>query len=146
MLMPNEPRQKIMLDLGEGGCYILSMIHLAEDLHGGRRIDAVEKFLDLVQAGIVQENGFINEPTLVMKVLYGGRWAYRKEGPDYEPSSIEFEILRFERPTPKMIYSHFVLGDGTGRVKYDPLGSSKTVAEGRLISKRILHLVVGEEN
>jgi hypothetical protein len=45
-----------------------------------------------------------------------------------------------------MIYSHFVLGDGTGRVKYDPLGSSKTVAEGRLISKRILHLVVGEEN
>ena len=135
----NEPRQKIMLTLGEGGCYLLSMVHIAEDL-AGHRIDAVKAYLDLVRVGILREDGYIKDASAAMEALAGGQWWVRKEGPDYTPGNGEFEILRFERPTPKMIYSHFVLGNGQGQVKYDPLGSSQTVAGGELVSKRILKM------
>jgi hypothetical protein len=135
----NEPRQKIMLSLGEGGCYVLSMVHVAEDL-GGHRIDAVKAYLDLVRVGILREDGYVNDASAVMEALAGGQWGVRKEGPDYTPKSGEFEILRFERPTPKVIYSHFVLGDGQGRVRYDPLGGSQTMALGSVVSKRILKM------
>lgn len=136
----SEARQKIMLTLGEGGCYVLVMVHVAEDL-SGHRIDAVKAYLDLVRVGILREDGYVNDPSAVMEVLAGGQWSVRKEGANYSPGNREFEILRFERPTPAMIYSHFVLGDGQGRVKYDPLGNSQTVAGGELVSKRILKMV-----
>ena len=135
----NEPRQKIMLALGEGGCYLLSMVHIAEDL-SGHRIDAVKAYLDLVRVGILREDGYVKDASAAMEALAGGSWWVRKEGPDYTPQNGEFEILRFERPTPKMIYSHFVLGNGQGQVKYDPLGNSQTVAGGELVSKRILKM------
>ena len=138
-----EPRQKIMLTLGKAGCYFLSMVHIAESCLSNRRIDAIEKFLDCVQKGYCREDCFVENPAGVMNVLYGGRWEYHKEGPDYQPVNGEFEILRFERATPEMVYSHFVYRDRAGCI-YDPLGDSKTVAGGRLISKRILKLVIGE--
>ena len=136
----SEARQRIMLSLGEGGCYVLSMVHIAEDLTG-HRIDAVKAYLDLVRVGILREDGYVNDASAVMEALAGGQWSVRKEGPDYAPKNGEFEVLRFERPTPKVIYSHFVLGDGRGGVKYDPLGNSQTVAGGELMSKRILKMV-----
>lgn len=139
-----EPRQKIMLALGEGGCYFLCLVRIAEDLHSGHRIDAVQMFLEAVHAGIVRDDCYVVDPAELMRMLYGGRWAWRKEGPDYLPTDGEFEILRFERATPGYIFSHFVVGDGTGRVGYDPLGESKTVAGGNLVSKRILKLIMGE--
>ena len=140
----NEPRQKIMFTLGEAGCYFLSLVHIAEDLHGGRRIDAVQMFLSAVQLGLCRDDCFIVDPGGIMQLLYGGRWTWRKEAANYAVTDGEFEVLRFERPTPGFVYSHFVLGDGTGHVKYDPLGDSKTVAGGTLISKRILKMVIGE--
>ncbi len=139
-----EPRQRIMLALGEGGCYFLSLIHIAEDLHGGRRIDAVERFVEAVRQDFCGEDGFIKAPVAIMKLLYDANWYYHKEGPGYQPMVGEFEILRYERPTPKLIYSHFVVGDGQGGVAYDPLGKSETVEHGTLQSKRILRLAIGE--
>jgi hypothetical protein len=75
--------------------------------------------------------------------LYGGRWYFHKEQPSYECKGGEFEILRYERPTPGKVWSHFVLGNCGDGVEYDPLGESKTVAEGYVVSKRILQLVIG---
>ena len=140
----NEPRQKIMLDLGEGGCYWLCLIHVGESLHGDRRIDAVEKFEEAKRLGLCRGDGYINDAAGTMKLLYDAHWYYHKEGAGYAPLDGEFEILRFERPTPKVIYTHFVVGDGRGGVAYDPLGKSETVEHGTLQSKRILRLVGGE--
>ena len=139
-----EARQKIMLELGTGGCYFLSLIHIAEDLYGGRRIDAVERFEEAKRSGLCLEDGFILHPEGIMSLLYPAPWYYHKEGAGYAPMSGEFEVLRYERPTPKVIYSHFVVGDGQGGVAYDPLGKSETVEHGTLQSKRILRLVVGD--
>jgi len=138
-----EPRQKIMLDLGEGGCYWLCFIRITESLFSNRRIDAVEKFLEAIKLGLCKEDGFINDPEGIMEFLYGGNWEYHKEDADYRLKPGEFEILRYENPTPKMIYSHFVLGNGNGGIEYDPLGKSNTVTNGKLVSKRILKLVIG---
>lgn len=62
----------------------------------------------------------------------------RHEGADYQPLPEEMEILRFERQTTGTTYAHFVVGDGKGGVSYDPLDLSQTVAQGRLVSKRIV--------
>lgn len=133
-----------MLFLGEGGCYFLCLVRLAEDLRGGARIDAAAAYLDAVRNKTLQEDCVVLDAAAVMRQLYDARWYYHKEGLSYRCQPGEFEVLRFERPTPGKIYSHFVLGDGAGGVAYDPLGESRTVAEGYPVSKRILRLVVGE--
>lgn len=142
-MMHAEPRQKILLTLGEGACYLLSLIRLAEDLLG-KYIDVVPVFRDCITMGFVREDCYILDPAAIMHLLYGGKWTWWKEDADYEPKDGEFEILRFERSTPARIYSHFVLGDGQSGVGYDPLGDSQTVAHGELQSKRILRLVEGD--
>jgi hypothetical protein len=138
----NEPRQEIMLALGEGGCYFLSLVHIGESLHGDRRIDAVEKFLEAQKLNLCRPDCYILDPAGIMKLLYDAHWYYHKEDAGYHPLACEFEILRYEHPTPKVIYSHFVVGDGKDGVAYDPLGESETVAQGTLQSKRILRLVI----
>ncbi len=141
-----EPRQQIFIDLGAGGCYYLCQVDLAEEL-SGERIDAVPVFIQAAAKGWIalsgEQAGYIFEPAALIGLLYPGNWQVRKEGPLYVCQPGEFEIQRWERPTPKAIYSHFVrgFGDGTKRVKYDPLGNSRTVAEGQLVSKRILKLI-----
>jgi len=137
-----EPRQKIMLALGEGGCYFLSLVRLAEIL-GNKRIDAVVAYLEAIAAKNLQEDCYVLKPEAIMQALYGGRWYFHKEEPGYKCKPGEFEILRYERPTPKRVYSHFVLGNCGGGVEYDPLGESNTVAGGYLVSKRILQMVIG---
>ena len=139
-----EPRQKILLNLGEGGCYLLCLIRLAESLLGDRYLDAVPTYQQAIDQKNLQPDCTVLDPAAIMQTLYGGRWYYHKEGPTYECGPAEFEILRYEHPTPKQIYSHFVLGDRKGNVKYDPLGESHTVADGYLVSKRILRLVIGD--
>lgn len=138
----NEPRQRIMLTMGENACYFLSLIHLAEDMLG-KRIDAVKVFLDCVAMGFCREDCFIDDPAAIMRLLCGGKWTVRKEGVLYHTVDGEFEILRFEHPTPAKIYNHFVVGNGNSGITYDPLGESNTVMNGELVSKRILRLVEG---
>jgi hypothetical protein len=138
-----EPRQKIMLALGEGGCYFLCLIRLAESLHSDYRIDAVPTYLQAIKDKNLQEDCTVLNPAGIMQTLYGGRWYYHKEGISYKCGPGEFEILRYERPTPAKVFSHFVLGNCNGGIEYDPLGESHTVANGYLVSKRILQLVIG---
>ena len=77
---------------------------------------------------------FINSPDTLLRILgWPAKYTGVHEGPEYECKDDEVEILRFELGN----QSHFVVGDGNGRVTYDPMGVSKTVAEGRLVSKRI---------
>ena len=133
----DEPRQAVMQRLGDGGCYLLSLVWQAER-ETALRIDAVEQYLNALRSGWCRENCFLLDPARIFTTMVGWPWTLRKEAPTYMPSPDEREILRFERPTPGLIYSHFVVGDMRGGVAYDPLGDSLTVAEGQLVSKRIL--------
>jgi hypothetical protein len=53
---------------------------------------------------------------------------------NYRPAANEYIVERWERPTPKMIYSHFKLLD------WDSLHNSQTVKYGKLVSLRVFRL------
>ena len=133
----NEPRQAIMQRLGAGGCYLLSLVWLAER-ETGLRIDAVEQYLNAVRAGWCREDCYLVDPARLFSAMVGWLWTVRHEGPTYAPSRDEKEVLRYGRSVVMATYGHFVVGDGEGGVAYDPLGGSRTVADGHLVSKRIL--------
>lgn len=137
-MIPMEPRQKVMEALGKTGCYFLSIIHLAEALTK-ERIDAVEQFLLALAQGFVKQDCFVVDPGAILSELTGVRWGMKKETAEYLPGSAELEILRFERQDVGVLVGHFVVGDGKGAVAWDPYGDSRTVREGKLISKRIFY-------
>lgn len=131
-MAPSESRQKVMKMLGEYGCYFLSLVHLAENITE-KRIDAVEQYLEALNKNWVDREATLIDPAAVLSHMTGGRCSVKKESADYTTQRNEYEILLFINGT----YQHFVLGDGTGAVLYDPLGNSKTVAVGKLSGKRI---------
>lgn len=130
----SESRQKIMKILGEFGCYFLSIIRLAEK-KTGKRLDAVEIFLLARDKNWISEDATVLDPARILEYMTAVNFSVTKEKADYQTSLSDSEILLFENGS----YQHFVLGDGSGCVDYDPLGNSNTVAKGKLIAKRIFH-------
>ncbi len=137
-----EPRQRLMLWLGEGGCYFQCIVRICEE-RLNVYVDSVAAFYDCLRRDLVQDDGLVLAPERVAQLLSGDDWQYHKEGPDYQPREDERSIERWERPTPKVIYTHFVYRPLVGPL-YDPLGESETLKPekgGRLISNRILRLL-----
>lgn len=132
----NEPRQAYMKLLGESGCYFLCLVHLAE-LVTHERIDAIPVLLAAEEKGIVNKDYLVFDAAQVMGLLTGVVWEKRYEEAGYRAGPGELEVLRYERNTGEGNRAHFVVGDGHGKIEYDPLGFSRTVKEGRLASKRI---------
>lgn len=139
-MTPLEPRQRIMEILGKAGCYFLSIIHLAEYCTK-ERIDAIEQFLIALSDGNVQQDCFVVHPDKILSDITGIGWGAKKVTADYVPGPDELEILRFERQEVGNQIGHFVVGDGKGKISYDPYGDSKTVREGVLVSKRVFYRV-----
>lgn len=137
-MIPLEPRQKVMETLGKTGCYFLSIIHLAENITK-ERIDAIEQFLIALSEGNVRQDCFVTRPDAVLTTATGARWGMKKEAAYYLPGGLEHEILRFERQAVGELISHFVVGNGVGGVAWDPYGDSRTVREGKLVSKRVFY-------
>ena len=135
-----EPRQRLMETLGKTGCYFLSIVHLAEYCTR-ERVDAIEAFLIALSDGNVQQNCFVVNPDMILTQLTGISWEMKKTVAEYTPGPDELEVLRFERQEVGSLISHFVVGDGKGMVSYDPYGDSRTVREGKLVSKRIFYRV-----
>lgn len=136
--------QKICKSLGESGCYFLSLCKIAEE-ECGRSIDPVVEAATALDWRILGDDAYVKDADAVMEQLAGGPHTVIKAGPghplplDYLPAEGEREILRYERPGPGgEPLAHFVVGDGSGRVAWDPWPGSATVACGRLISKRII--------
>jgi hypothetical protein len=128
--------QAIAKTIGEKGCYYFSLLHLV-----GAEDKALEVYPPAVAFGkeqIMKPDCYINDPASLLTLVAGGSWSVRHETADYMPVEGEMEILRFERVTTGATLSHFVVGDGKGKVAYDPLGNSQTVRLGKLVSKRIV--------
>lgn len=136
----NEPRQKIMETIGKTGCYFLAIVHAAE-LSTSKVLDAVAIYLECVRRSWMGEDCFVNDPATIFGYLVGGSWQCRKEAATYKPIVGDIVILRYERKTVMETIGHFVCGDAYGNVEYDPYGKSMTVANGQLISMRIISRV-----
>ena len=134
------PRQLHAEIMGAGGCYLLSLIDIAEDLIK-REIDVFRVYADAVAEKWMTEDCYLERPARILTELSGEPWDIRKEGPEYLCKPGEYEILRYEReiktPGKTVTIAHFVRGDGKGKVLYDPYEGSRTVRDGHLVSKRI---------
>jgi len=132
--------QKDFEKIGAEGCYFLSMHRAAEELTA-HYIDPYETYLKAIALHYMSEDCYVAEPALLMQLMTSVKWAVSKEASTYQPEPGEVEIMRFERVDTSKTWAHFVLGDGTGAVAYDPYGDSKTVRSGALVSKRIYRRV-----
>lgn len=140
-MIQDKPRQKYFAQIGESGCYFLSILHLAETVLD-KYIDAFAAFLLALQKGQVREDCYIVNPSALISDLTGMGWYVSTEAAGYVPHSGELEIIRYEWQEINTLHGHFVVGDGVGRVKYDPYGTSRTVSNGKPVSKRIFRPVV----
>jgi len=125
--------QTIARRIGEAGCYFLALLHLAQ-----RDNDAIGLYKQALMKGIIDEDCYVRDPPLLLSLIAGGHWQVTHQAAQYLTKSDELEILRFERKATTKTYAHFVVGDGRGQVAYDPLDASQTVAQGELVSKRII--------
>lgn len=132
----DEPRQAYMKLIGGEGCYFLCLVHLAE-IVSRERIDAIPAFLQAVHREQVKMDCTVLLADKVLEALTGVVWKKTHEAAEYQPKDGEFEILRYERKSGSGTMVHFVVGDGRGEIEYDPMGESRTVREGSLVSKRI---------
>lgn len=140
--------QEIARRIGESGCYALCLMHVGETATGKtvdpiRVVAAAMKTIakDAPGKTILAPDIFVNSPAALVSIAVGGKWDVRHEGAEYIAKPDEREIMRYERVDGMKVYSHFVVGDGLGRVLWDPLGESRTVREGKLVSKRIVRRV-----
>lgn len=136
----SEPRQAIMKALGAEGCYLLSIVYIAEKILK-ERVDAVELYIAAEFSKVIQPDCFVNDPGKLMQMMVPGKWQMHKEPMAYKPMDDEYEITRYERSTPAGLLNHFVVTDGAGNVVYDPLGGSLCVQFGKPVSKRIFRKV-----
>lgn len=140
--------QEIARRIGESGCYALCLMHVGETATG-KTVDPIRIVAAAMKTPSTEMPGkmiltgdlFVNSPKNLISFSVGGKWDVRHETADYRAKPDEREIMRFERVDGAKTYSHFVVGDGLGRVLWNPLGESRTVREGKLISKRIIRKV-----
>lgn len=139
--MLNEPRQLQMKKIGDQGCYLLTIVHIAEQVLQ-ERLDAVKIYEDVLAAGLITDDCYVKDSAGLLNSLVPVRYTCIKfDTLDQLPQDGDWEVLRYERPTPGVLYSHFVLGDGHGKVAWDPLGVSNTVAYGHLAARRVFRRV-----
>lgn len=128
--------QKILLELGNYGCYFLSIVEAAER-RSGKEYSILPIFLEMKKKGFIGKDSYIFFPDKILSALTGKSYTIRHERKDYKPKAGEIEILRYEWRGEGGVSAHFVLGDGNGCVAYDPLDGANTVKNGTVESKRI---------
>ncbi|MGP1459157.1 MAG: DUF261 family protein [Treponema sp.] len=132
----NKGMQKTALEIGRYGCYFLSIVEAAEK-KTGKSFPILPTFLDMKKRGYIGEDSYVLAPDRIMSELTGKAYAVRHESRSYKAKDGEIEILRYEWRRKGETSAHFVLGDGSGRVAFDPLDGANTVKNGVIESKRI---------
>jgi hypothetical protein len=137
--------QKVAKALGAEGCYFLSLLKIAEEITS-HRIDPLGAYVAMVKERALRSDCYVLDAAAILTTLTCQEYGVLKAGPghtiplSYTPTPAEREILRFERPNPAEgeAVVHFAVGDGSGRVAWDPWPGSETSAKGALVSKRII--------
>jgi hypothetical protein len=135
--------QTFFQEAGEAACYALCIAKIAEKITG-KPIEPVDAMLIGIKWESIYynwdnpddpDNFYVKYPDKFLSLLTGRLATVRKiDDVNYRPASNEYIVERWERPTPKMIYSHFRLPD------WDSLHNSQTVKYGKLVSLRVFRL------
>jgi len=141
-VFPLQTNSGLNKNYNEFGCYVHCIAKIAWDKGGWDAEDLCEHIMSVVDLaikyGILTDTMRVMDPDRIF-LLYGLDVGYtnRHESPDRKCKAGEVEILYFEAPGD---LQHFVVGDGSGNVVWDPYGESKTVRTGKLVSKRIFEI------
>ena len=127
------------------GCYFCSCLAHAEKATGKtfNAEDVLGIWGKAKANGILGAECFVNDPIGLLALVGVKLNGVFKAENSATPSGYGFELLHFHRAsdTPagmgNAMHDHFVLGDGAGKVAFDPLGQSNTVKYGYLQNKRI---------
>lgn len=132
-------------DVNTWGCYFMSLLYHAEKKTG--KLFDVDKVISIYRAckttGILGEECFVIDPVSLLAVAGVGVSTVTRVDAVTNPTQGGFEVLHFHRDADTPVgmgnsaHDHFVAGDGTGHVAFDPLGMSNTVRYGFLKSRRI---------
>lgn len=148
--------QALALAYGKTGCYLDVLIQVIE-IEYGKKLDRIRVFKELLDEKkdvLIREDCFVLDAGGILSRISKDRWIALKSGPghelplDYKMKPGEYEAVRYQRRLEKGEKTddgaHFVRGDGTGRLAQggDPMGESKTVREGWVVSRRIFRRVV----
>ena len=137
--------------LKEWGCYFCSLLRIVEEQTGKkfgaqetRAIYIASMMTGIISKEVYDENGkpldgcTVLDPDTLIHIA-GGKGTVRKvDGSGYQVATGESQVLRFHNP--RTGFAHFVVGDGKGKVKWDPLESSVTVREGQIVDQRIIKI------
>lgn len=124
--MVNEIQKKLK-SIGEDGCYFLCILK-ACDVNSARIISLYDYF---VAVGYMDKDCYIKQPEAIVAFLTGKKAICYKS--NTEEKDALFNIARFYNDRTKL--SHFCLVTDKGF--WDPLGTSRTVAEGHIADYRI---------
>lgn len=116
------------------GCYLVSFANAV--IYFKKQEVFINAIYDKgLKEGVFNADCYIDKPEKLGKLFDLNISFVGKKDKDYKTKSNEFEILAFYNPNTD--FTHFVLGDGNGKVLFDSLGKSITVRDGYLDSKRI---------
>jgi len=135
--------QTFFQEAGEAACYALCIAKIAERITGNA-IEPIDALLGGIERKFIHynwsdpedpDNFYVNNPEAFLCLLTGKRATVIKtDNINYRPASNEYIAERWERPTAKMVYSHFRLQE------WDSLRDSQTVKYGKLVSLRVFRL------
>ena len=124
--------------LGKWGCYVVSILNMAELINPDRHLTQQNAFAltaNAWKAGWIDDKFDIQNPEAIARSAGAPVKFIGKADAFYRTKANEYEILEFYNARTK--FTHFALGDGTGKVLFDPIKDSVTVREGRVVGKRI---------
>lgn len=119
--------QKICKVLGEGGCYFLSLLHLAN-----QEDRAIYWYKRSVDEGWIDEECYLWSPVGLLKALFDV--SYTVTISEKIDKDADFIIAKYKNET----YCHYVVVDKKGNVIWDPLEKSNTVKNGKVVDYRII--------
>lgn len=138
--------QNVAYFIGKWGCYFLCILRLAEKAMV-KLLDPFYYYILAVHNRYMRDTCFVDKPGELLASIVGGEWVVLKAGNGLDSAGRpydlplayvlqpgEFEVDRWEKSGDPE--GHFILPDG-----WDPYGKSQTVANGKLVSRRIFRKV-----
>lgn len=133
-------KQLVSKKIGASGCYFLSLVNIAEKILN-REIDVISLFDLCLKNKWLNDECYMNNPAAMLSYLLNKKVDIRKEFDlAYKVKPNEYEISCYEYNATGTTFYHFVVTDGE-RVLYDPFGGSRTVRNGKQVSKRIIAIL-----
>jgi len=133
--------QTLCIGVGDGACYALSLIKVAE-MYLGCELDVLKCVNDAIEKKIIKFNWvsptdnvamYVNDPAEFLKTLTGRKWTVRREDAAYNKKAKEYVINSWGKSDKGSEPRHFTFGD-------DTLYISPLRTNGRIISVRVCKL------